>query len=195
VFVSNHLGSYAPLAVLSAFPVRLYPWVVHEVVDRKLCADYLRLDFVEPELKLRCPLSHVAARVISAACIILMKTLRAIPVYDKSMRLAATWKRSVELLSHDKFLVIFPENGAHPGPPASGLAEFDRGFVGVAALFYKKTGRVLDFIPVAVNKEAKAIAVGRPVAFNPANKLDFESERITAALREKIMALRASPSV
>jgi 1-acyl-sn-glycerol-3-phosphate acyltransferase len=37
VFVSNHLGSYAPIAVLSAFPVRLYPWVEYEVTDSKLC--------------------------------------------------------------------------------------------------------------------------------------------------------------
>jgi 1-acyl-sn-glycerol-3-phosphate acyltransferase len=193
VFVSNHLGSYAPLAVLSAFPVRLYPWVVHQVVDWRLCADYLRQDFIEPELRLKPLLSKVAALVIAGACLALMKLLRAVPVYEKSMRLATTWKQSVELLNRKKFLAIFPENGSRPAPEALAVNEFDHGFVGVAALYYKKTGRVLNFIPIAVNKAAKAITVGPPIAYKPENKLALESERIATALRDKIIELYASP--
>ncbi len=193
VFVSNHLGSYAPLAVLSAFPVRLYPWVVHQVVDWRLCADYLRLDFIEPELRLKPPLNKVAAWAISGACLALMKFLRAVPVYEKSMRLATTWKQSVELLNGKKFLVIFPENGSRPDPEARPVNEFDQGFVGVAALYYKKTGRILNFIPVAVNKAARVITIGPPISYKPENKLALESERIATALRDKIIALCASP--
>ena len=109
------------------------------------------------------------------------------------MRLATTWKQSVELLKRKKFLVIFPENDSRPDSEGRPVNEFDHGFVGVAALYYKKTGHVLNFIPVAVNKAAKAITIGPPISFMPDNKLTLESERIATALRDRIIGLCASP--
>ncbi len=190
VFVSNHLGSYAPIAVLSAFPVRLYPWVEYQVTDSKLCPEYLRKDFVEPELHLKPPLSLLAAWLISKACVVVMKALRAIPVYKKSMKMAATWKRSVALLKQNKLLIVFPESDVIPFNDV--MNDFDDGFVGLASLYYEKTRRLLEFIPVAVHKTARAIKIGRPISYDPEKEFSTERERIKTALQKTILGLHSS---
>jgi hypothetical protein len=184
VFVSNHLGSYAPVAVLSAFPVRLYPWVEHQTTDWKLCPDYLRLNFVEPELHLKQPLSCLVAWLIAKPCVMLMKVIKAIPVYEKSMKLTTTWKRSLELLKQKKLLIVFQENEAIPFNEV--INDFDQGFIGLAPLYFQKTGRVLRFFPVAVHKASRAIKIGLPVSFNPQKNITSERERIKTALQNSI---------
>lgn len=193
VFVSNHLDSYAPVAVLSAFPLRMYPWVAYQITDRKLCSGYLQMDFVEPELRLRPPLSSLVAWMISKACVAVMKALDAIPVYERSMKLASTWKRSLTLLARNKCLIIFPEIDHRPLNRV--LNEFDDGFVGLALTYYKKTGKVLKFIPVAVDQEAKAIHIGPPVSFIPECPFSSEKERIKTALQDLITDMLTSPKI
>ena len=143
-FVSNHLGSYAPIAILSAFPLRLYPWVAYQITDSKLCPGYLRMDFVEPELRLKAPINRLAAWAISKPCIALMKALHAIPVYEGSMKLASTWKRSLAVLARKRCLIIFPEMEHRPLNRV--LNEFSDGFIGLAPIYYKKTGGIVDLL-------------------------------------------------
>jgi 1-acyl-sn-glycerol-3-phosphate acyltransferase len=192
VLVSNHLGSYGPIAVLSGMPVRLYPWVEHQTADWKLSPDYLRRDFVEPELHFKPPLSHLAAWLIAWACVLLMKIIQVIPVYEKSMKLTITWKRSLELLKQKKLLVVFPENSSVPLNEV--MNEFDQGFIGLAPLYHQKTGKVLKFFPVAVHKGAKAIKIGQPVAYNPQKSIASERERIKKALQASITKMYLSLS-
>jgi 1-acyl-sn-glycerol-3-phosphate acyltransferase len=190
VFVSNHLGSYAPIVTLATFPMRLYPWVEHQTTDWKLCPDYLRKDFVEKELHLKPPLSTLVAWLISKACVILMKVIQAIPVYDKSMKLAATWKCSMKHLKREESLIIFPENDAVPLNDV--INKFDQGFVGLASVYYEKTGRMLDFVPVAVQKTEKVIKIGQPVSFNPKENFSTEQNRIATALQNRITEMYSS---
>jgi hypothetical protein len=190
VFVSNHLGSYAPIATLAAFPLRLYPWVEHQTTDWKLCPDYLRKDFVEKELHLKPPLSTLVAWLISKPCVVLMKVIKAIPVYDKSMKLATTWRRSIKHLKRNQSLIIFPENDAVPLNDV--IHKFDQGFVGLAPIYLEKTGRILDFIPVAVHKTEKLIKIGQSVSFNPKEKFSTEQNRIATALQNRITEMYSS---
>ena len=187
VFVSNHLGSYAPIAVLASFPRRLFPWVEHDVTERDLCPDYLRKDFVEPELHLRPPLSRAAAWLIAKPCLAVMRALDAVPVYPGSPKLSVTWDRSLALLRNGRALIIFPENKDRP---SNGVVNgFDGGFIGLGARFHEKTGRRLDFIPIAVHKAAGAVRVGRPIVYNPAQPLPAERGRIVSALQDEITAM------
>lgn len=190
VFVSNHLGSYAPVAVLTSFPIRLYPWVEFQTMDWKLCPGYLRQDFVEPELRLKPPFSHIISWPISKFCVLLMQIIKAIPVCNKSMKLVTTWRRSLELLEQNKSLVIFPENDSAPFNEV--MNAFDQGFVGLAPLYYEKTRRILNFIPVAVNKTAKAIKIGLPVSYNPKNNFSSERQRISKTLQDCITEMHTS---
>lgn len=190
VYVSNHLGSYGPVAVLTAFPIRLYPWVDHHLTDWRLCPGYLCKDFIEPELHLGPALSRSLSWLISGVCILLMKFLKAIPVCQKSMKLVTTWKHSLEVLKRNRSLIVFPENDLAGSNMV--INELDDGFVGIASIYYDLTGRVLTFVPVAVNKVAKAIKIGPPVPYDPKNSLPSERTRITSALHSRIAEMYVS---
>jgi 1-acyl-sn-glycerol-3-phosphate acyltransferase len=113
-----------------------------------------------------------------------MKVIKAIPVYDKSMKLATTWRRSIKHLKQKQSLIIFPENDTVPLNDV--INKFDQGFVGLAPVYLEKTGRILDFIPVAVHKTEKLIKVGPAIAYDPKNTFSAERDRITTALQDRI---------
>jgi 1-acyl-sn-glycerol-3-phosphate acyltransferase len=184
VFVSNHLGSFAPVAVMAALPLRLYPWVDHQITEMRRCPDYLRGDFIGPELHLGGAVGLALASLVAPPCVGLMKAIGAVPVYKQSPRLARTMKLSLALLERGECLVIFPENKALPYNRT--MNGFDDGFIGLASLFHKRTGRALDFYPVATRRETRAIRVGAPIAYDPRNSLAAERMRITRELQERI---------
>jgi hypothetical protein len=159
-------------------------------MDWKLCPDYLLRDFIEPELHLRPPLSRWAAWAVSKACVALMKIIQAIPVYGKTMKLAATWKRSLKNLKRNEWLVIFPENDEKPFNDV--MNELDDGFIGLAPLYYQSTRRILKFIPVAVHRTAKAIKIGKPVCCDPKAVFPSERERIKTSLQTSIVEMYSS---
>ena len=65
VFVSNHLGAMGPIAVVASLPIRVYPWVISDMVDSDKAAQYLNQDFVEPQLHLSPPFNTWVAKGIA----------------------------------------------------------------------------------------------------------------------------------
>ena len=111
VFVSHHLGAVGPIAVLASLPVRVYPWVISEMMDSAKSAAYLNQDFVEPQLHIPPPLSLWVAKEISKVSARLFRLAGCIPV-SQGEQLHETFEQSVELLIEGKSLLIFPEDPA-----------------------------------------------------------------------------------
>ncbi|MGQ9832905.1 MAG: hypothetical protein ACUVRJ_03755 [Candidatus Villigracilaceae bacterium] len=65
VFVCNHLGALGPIAAYASIPLKLHFWIHANMLDPALAPDYLRLDFVEPQLHIAPPFSHWLAAAIS----------------------------------------------------------------------------------------------------------------------------------
>jgi 1-acyl-sn-glycerol-3-phosphate acyltransferase len=187
IFVSNHLGSFGPLSVLSALPLKLYPWVAHEVTELGRVARKLQEEFTELELKLRPPASVWLARLIGRLCVALMRDVQAIPVYASSRRIRETLRRSLELLLKGKNLLVFPENKEHPINEV--LGDFSTGFLALARLYYRKTRKALCFLPVAVNQKVKGIRIGRPIRFDSRPPYPLEKRRLKRELEDSIYAL------
>ena len=77
VCIANHLGSFGPVAIMSSISTvneKLRPWVTHEVTDLRKCAEYLRKDFVEKELKLRSFLVLLSSLIVIAPLTLLAET-------------------------------------------------------------------------------------------------------------------------
>jgi 1-acyl-sn-glycerol-3-phosphate acyltransferase len=187
IFVSNHIGSYGPLSVLSSLPLKLYPWVAHEVTELANVARRLQKEFTELELKLRPPLSVWLARLIGRICVAIMRNIEAIPVYSGSRRIRATMQRSLELLLRGKTILVFPENKDRPINEV--LGDFNTGFLAMARLYYRRTRRLIQFIPVAVNEKMKAIRIGNPIRFDLRLPFLQEKLRLKKRLQEAIYSL------
>ena len=187
IVVSNHIGSYGPLSIISSLPLRAYPWVAHEVTELGNVARRLQREFTELELKLRPPASVWLARLIGRICVFIMHDLQAIPVYAASRRIRDTFERSLELLLKGKNILVFPENKERPINEV--LGDFSTGFLAMARLYYQKTRKAIRFLPVAVNQKVKGIRIGRPIRFDAGLPFAQEKRRLKRELEDSIYSM------
>lgn len=190
VFVSNHLGAVGPVAVIASLPVRVYPWVVSEMVDGSKAAAYLREDFVEPQLHLAPPLSLWVAKGIAKISLRLLAAAGCVPVW-KGEQIQGTFEQSVELLCVGKSLLIFPEDPSREVDPRYKMTPFQKGFARLGELYYERTHRALRFYPMAVHLASFRVKVGKPIAYNSSNPTANERLRLKnvleASIREMIL--------
>jgi 1-acyl-sn-glycerol-3-phosphate acyltransferase len=186
VLVANHLGALGPVAVVACVPRRLHPWVREEVMDPKLAPEYLRWDFVERELHLPMPFSLWLAKIISMISVPLLNRTDCIPVRASPMGLLATFNQSVDLLTRDGYVVVFPEDPTRPSDPQFGMSPFKKGFVRLGEMYFQRSGRALKFYPLAVHAERRTVQVGIPVVYNPYVPLAKERLRIKHMLENMI---------
>ncbi len=189
VFISNHLEALGPIAVYGSMPLRLYTWSVADMVDREKAAAYLQWDFVERTLHLQPPASPWVARAISGISVPLLRSLGCIPVYKNDYdRMADTLQMSMDILRQEKFLLVFPEDNLLVKDPETNMAPFQRTFVRLGEAYYAETSRRLDFYPVAVHPKG-LVMVGKPVAFDPLNRVGLERSRLKNVMEDTVKAM------
>lgn len=187
IMVANHAGSFGPVSVITTVPVKAYPWVAHEVTEAGTAARRVQAEFLEQELHLKPPVSEMLGRVIGRICAALMRDIGAIPVYAKSRMIACTLQRSLRLLEEGKNILVFAEDSMRPLNDA--ICEFCTGFIHLARLYYERTRKAIQFVPVAVNRKVRGITVGAPIRFNAQNPFAREKARLKRELEDSVSAL------
>jgi hypothetical protein len=185
VFVSNHLGAIGPIAVVASLPLRVYPWVISEMMDRDQAATYLNQDFVEPQLHLAPPFSACVAKGISKISLRLLSSAGCVPVWQ-GVRLYETYEQSVDLLVAGKSLLICPEDPSKDADPQYRMTPFKKGFARLGEMYYERTYQALRFYPVAVHLDSYRVKVGQPIAYNSKNPAANERLRIKNVLEASI---------
>ena len=187
IMVANHVGSFGPVSVITALPVRMYPWVACEVTDLKTVAPRIQQEFLEQELHLKPPLSTWLGRVVGRICVALMRDIGAIPVYQKSKRITTTVLQSLSLLEQGKNILVFAEDSTRKLNDT--LSEFCTGFLHVAKLYYQRTRKAVQFLPVAVNRRVGAIMIGKPIRFDAATPFSAEKKRLKSLLESTVLEM------
>jgi len=191
VFISNHAAALGPIAVTSTLPVRVYPWVISDMVDPDKAAEYLRKDFVEPQLHVPSHMSREVSRLISQASVRLLRAIEGIPVRQGDA-LHETYRVSVEYLLQGRNLLIFPEDPDQPRNALYGMTPFKKGFARLGEMYFERTSKILRFCPLVVHPEERKVKVGTPIAYNPFNEAVRERVRIKHALESTIHDLYLS---
>jgi len=187
IMVANHVGSFGPVSVITSVPLRLYPWVAHEVTDLDTAAPRIQEEFIEQELHLRPPFSAWLGRVVGRICVALMRDIGAIPVYQKSKMIKATVLQSIALLKQGKNILVFAEDSKQKINDV--LCEFCTGFIHIARLYYQETRKAVQFLPIAVNRKAGAIRVGKPIRFDALAPFGLEKRRLKDELEHSVLRL------
>lgn len=189
VFIANHHESLGPIAVYCSIPLRLYSWSVADMVDKEKAAAYLKWDFVERTLHLKPPTSAWVAEAISNISVPFLRSLGCIPVYKGEYdRMAETLRMSMDILRQGRFLLVFPEDSLLPADPETNICPFQRSFVRLGEIYYAETGERLQFYPVAVHAKG-VVMVGKPVAFDPLNRVGLERSRLKDIMEKSVHAM------
>nr|BAL52531.1 hypothetical conserved protein [uncultured Chloroflexota bacterium] len=189
VFIANHLGALGPIAIVASLPVRVYPWIIADMVDEQKAAAYLNQDFTEPQLHLPPPLSLWFSRLLSRITVPLLRAFGCIPVYHDPERLYSALEESLHHLEQGHFLLIFPEDPAQPRDPLTHMTPFYKGFTRLGEMFYQRCKKVLKFYPLAVSGIYRIVRVGEPVAFNPLNPVAIERIRLKQLLENSVRSM------
>ena len=83
-------------------------------------------------------------------------------------------------------MVIFPE---HNQKHNHIVYEFEDRFIDVAKLYYKKTGKELQFVPMYIAPKLKQVYFGAPIRFRADRPIEEERQRIREYLMGEITAV------
>jgi len=194
VFVANHLGAIGPIAIGGSLRYFLHTWIHADMLDPRLAPDYLRRDFVEPQLRVPPPFDRWLARGISKLHVPLLRAVGGIPVYHTPDGLQETFRQTLALLKAGAFLLIFPEDPDPAPDPQTKMRPFKKGFARLGELYYAQTRRALSFHPLAVHAETRTIRAGKPIRYNYLNDPAAERRRIRNALEQNIREMILSAS-
>jgi 1-acyl-sn-glycerol-3-phosphate acyltransferase len=185
VFISNHLGPMGPIGAICSLPLRMYPWIMGDMVDREKAAAYLNWDFVERTLGLKPPLSMSVAKLLSKITVPMLTSFGVIPAYQGYEDMDGVLRKSVGMLKEGRYLLIFPEDNQLPMDSATKMSPFKKGFARLGELYYAETGQCLRFYPVTVHETQRTI-LAKPVVFNPKLPVAQERLRIKSLLEANI---------
>ena len=189
IFVANHEGACGPLALFLRFPIRLYPWVMHDLTERERCARYLETHFFSSELGLPRFAGAWISHLIADLCVALFRHIEAIPVHHESRRIMETIAKSIVYLEEGRSLLIFPEI------PDSYLnryiGRFNTGFIEIAKRLGREERRSVDIYPVAVDRRGRRIILGHPSRYDVTKPYPEERKRIEGELEAEVSAMLA----
>ena len=182
VIVGNHSQIHGPIITEERLPIDHYTWCAWQMMDKEEVADYAYQDFWSDKPESSQWFFRIASRVIKYPAVYIMTHARTIPVYHDS-RCLTTFRRSMEKLQDGFHLVIFPECREEYN---NILYEFQDRFIDLARMYYNRTGKALDFVPMYLAPKLKKIFFGQPIRYDPEAPKDAERQRIKKALMDSI---------
>lgn len=182
VLVGNHCQIHGPIACQLYLPDNFYTWCAGQMMDAKEVPSYAYTDFWSQKPGWTRPFYKLASHLIAPICAVIFNNARTIPVY-RDQKVIKTFRDTIGKLQSGNSIVIFPEQDKKHN---SIVCEFQEGFVDVARLYYKRTGKALSFVPLYIAPKLKKMYLGAPISFEPLVPIEAERRRICDALMAQI---------
>ena len=182
IIVANHAQLHGPVTGILYLPGNCWFWGAGELLSLKTAARYAYKDFWSKKPRmfrwLYKQLSYIAGPVLYY----IFHNVNMIGVYHDK-RLMTTLKETGKVLDRGGKVVIFPECYTEHNHI---VYQFQSGFVDVARLYAKKTGKELSFVPVYFAPKLKKVVVGKPTKYQVDSLKIEERDRICNYLMDEI---------
>lgn len=188
IVVGNHTQMNGPIIAEIHFPGKRLIWCVGDMLHLRDVPAYAFEDFWSEKPKYSRWFYKILSYIIAPISVFIMGNSRTIGVYHDT-RILSTFKKSVAGLIDGANIIVFPE---HNEKHNHIVYEFTSGFVEVAKLYYKKTGKEVSFVPMYIAPRLKKTYLGKPVRFCAEADLDAEKKRICEYLMNEITSIAES---
>jgi 1-acyl-sn-glycerol-3-phosphate acyltransferase len=118
-----------------------------------------------------------------------MNSTDPIPVYQNQYRIKDTFHLSMQALKNRQNLLIFPEQKGVTAEGFQHIFTLNTGFLYLARQYFRELRESLRIVPVAINPNLPAIAVGTAVQFDPNQPYEQEKKRLVRHIMEQIEML------
>ncbi len=186
--VGNHCQMHGPISCELYFPGDSYIWCAGEMMTRKEVPAYAFKDFWSQKPKYTHPFYRLLSHLIAPLSACVFNNANTIGVYHDG-RVLSTFKTTVKKLCEGASVVIFPEQDVKHNHI---VYQFQEGFVDVARLYYKRTGKEIAFVPLYIAPKLHKMYLGKPIRYCAANPKAEEQQRVSALLMDEITALATS---
>lgn len=188
IIVGNHSHMYGPITAELYTPGDHYVWCAGEMMDLKEVHHYAYEDFWSGKPIYTRWFYKLLSYIITPLSVFIFSNAHTIPVYH-DMRVIRTFRQSMDRLKEGNNIVIFPETYEEHNNIVN---EFQDRFVDLAKMYYKRTGKVLSFVPQYLAPKLRTIYYGEPVSFDPSAPIEEEREKICAVLMDEITEIATS---
>lgn len=182
ILVGNHAQMNGPICSELFLPGEPVTWCAHQMMEAKEVPSYAFEDFWSRKPKWTHPFYRLLAYIITPFSVCLFNEARTIAVYHDT-RLVSTFKQTVKALEDGKNVTIFPECYT---PHNNIVHTFQDKYIDIAKLYYKRTGKFLNFVPVYIAPKLKKVYIGKAISFCPENSMEQERQRISTYLMDAI---------
>lgn len=182
IIVGNHTQMNGPIACELYFPGRRYIWCASQMMHLKEVPAYAYRDFWSQKPKSVRWFFRILSYLIAPVSVCIFNHADTIEVC-RDRRIVSTFRETAERLQEGANVIIFPECDK---PYNNILYDFQDGFVDIAKLYYKKTGRELSFVPLYIAPALKTMYLGKPIKFCAENPTREERKRICSYLMQEI---------
>ena len=192
VFVCNHGEIYGPVVTALYVPYFFRPWSTREVMEADAVTEHTMNGTFQDVKGVRRKILNVLMAKIGAPFLTwVLRSMECIPVYhDDPGKLRQTFRETIAALEAGDNILVFPEN-ADTAPDhryvREGVSEFFTGFAMIGQLYYNKTGKCAQFVPLYADKRRRTITFGVPTRYDPAAPASEEKERLCRYLRGEML--------
>lgn len=114
----------------------------------------------------------------------LFKSAKGIKTFRNSAKAIITVKTTTEYLLLGESVIVFPD--VDYKSTLSTVGEIYEGFLTVEKIYYKKTGKHVNFIPLAVDEKTRKITEGEPINFSGETTFSNEKPKVVEKLKKCI---------
>ncbi len=183
VFVGRHQNLYGPVEILAWTPMEFKVWTLYKFMTARECYHHYAESFY-PGKGFGPAGSKIRAAVSAPFVAAFMRSMNGVAVYRGQKNIMDTFRKSVDALAHGHSLLIMPERDYQDD--GSDAGELYTGFVHLAQMFYRATGKPLSFYPVYPSRETASIYVEKPIVFDPAKPFRAERDRVVEQLKREL---------
>jgi len=188
LIIANHTQMNGPIACELYFPTERYTWCAGEMMHLKDVPAYAYRDFWSRKPRWCRWFYHLLSYIIAPLSVELFTNANTIEA-QRDARILSTFRETIARLQEGASIVIFPEQDK---PHNHILCDFQTGFVDVARLYHRRTGRVLQFVPMYIAPALHKMYIGKPTAYRPDMPIDAERSRICNYLMDAVTATACS---
>ncbi|MGI5935718.1 MAG: 1-acyl-sn-glycerol-3-phosphate acyltransferase [Oscillospiraceae bacterium] len=182
IIVGNHAQMHGPIACELYFPGRHYIWCAGEMMHLKEVPAYAYRDFWFNKPKYIRWFYRLLSYIIAPLSVSIFNNANTIAVY-RDGRIISTFKETSNALADGANVIIFPECYE---PYNHIVYNFQEGFVDIARLYYKKTGKEVSFVPLYMAPKLRKMVIGKPIRYRPQADKQEERTRICTYLMDEI---------
>lgn len=184
VFIGRHQNLYGPVEIMAWVPLEFRVWTLYKFLTVRECYRHYSTSTFTRRTGRATAGSRLKAAVVSPFVTAFMRSMGGLPVYRGCKNIIDTFRLSVSALAAGESLLIMPERDYQDR--GSDAGELYSGFVHIAQMYYRATGKALSFYPVYPSRENQSIYVEKPIVFDPAKPFHSERDRVIEALKREL---------